>query len=280
MSLIAQGLPFLKDFLTAGSRPLRAKVIRRINPPIDWNPNLPTRPPFPGNDEQLTCIVHDYEGTPGKWARMDTPDFMMRTPFIKDPDPGPECAWHVLSRYAIFLNESEGEVVPYQSLPWGYVFWDIDMFEKAEFTHIRMEHHNEFGFTLDASHPIHDSWHPLAKWSSNMATDRLLMSSQEKVYLKNRGETGYFNFDSWILGTEAHLFQELDNMPREVLAEAMRDMATPELLQQFFQTMEAQHPEIVQMAIDLQTVGVANAWVAGTQTEPTVPEDENEDDAN
>ncbi|RKK71623.1 hypothetical protein BFJ69_g10782 [Fusarium oxysporum] len=280
MSLISQGLPFLKDFLTAGSRPLRAKVMRRINPPIDWNPNLPTKPPFPGNDEQLTCIVHDYEGTPGKWARMDTPDFMMRTPFVKDPDPGPECAWHVLSRYAIFLNEFDEEVTPYQSLPWGYVFWDIDMFEKAEFTHIRIEHHNDFGFTLEANHPIHDSWQPLAKWDSNMATDRLLMSSQEKVYLKNRGETGYFNFDSWILETEAHLFQELNNMPREVLANAMRDMATPELLQQFFQTIEAQHPEIVQMAIDLSTAGVGNAWVAGTLTETPVPEDENEDDAN
>ncbi|KAG7433732.1 hypothetical protein Forpi1262_v003972 [Fusarium oxysporum f. sp. raphani] len=69
-------------------------------------------------------------------------------------------------------------------------------------------------------------------------------------------------------------------MPREVLANSMRDMATPELLQQFFQTIEAQHPEIVQMAIDLSTAGVGNAWVAGTLTETPVPEDENEDDAN
>ncbi|KAF4340612.1 hypothetical protein FBEOM_5458 [Fusarium beomiforme] len=280
MSIIAQGIPFMKDFLTAGSRLLRAKFIRKINPPIDWNPHLPTRPPFPGNDEKLTCVVHDYEGEPGKWAKMDTPDFIMRTPLVKDPDPGPECAWHVLSRYAVFLNENGGEIYPFQSLPWGYVFWDIDMFEKAEFTHIRMEHHNEFGFTLPTTHPIHKHWNPLAKWNTNEATDRLLLSVQEKVHLMNHGQTGYFNFDSWILETEARLYQELDRMPREQLTEALSEVATPEALQQFLQTMEAQHPEIIQMAVDLQTAGVANTWVAGTLTEPPGPEDENEDGTN
>ncbi|KAF9775490.1 hypothetical protein IL306_006407 [Fusarium sp. DS 682] len=280
MSLVVQGLPFLKEFLTAGSRILRAKIIRKINPPIDWNPHLPTRPSFPGNDEQLTCVVHDYEGTPGKWAKMDTPDFIMRTPFVKDPDPGPECAWHILSRYSMFLNESNGDIHPFQSLPWGYVFWDIDMFEKAEFTHIRIEHHNEFGFSLPRNHPINQHSNPLAKWNTNQATNRLLMSSQEKLYLKNQGQTGYFNFDSWILETEARLYQELDSIPRDELAEALSEVDTPEALQQFFQTMEAQHPEIIQMTIDLQTIGVANAWVTGTLTEPPVHEDENEDDTN
>ncbi|KAF4501583.1 hypothetical protein FAGAP_2225 [Fusarium agapanthi] len=288
MSLIAQGLPFLKDFLTAGSRIERAKVMRKINPPIDWNPHLPTRPPFPGNDEQLTCVVHDYEGAPGKWARMDTPGFIMRTPFIKDPDPGPENAWHILSRYAIFLNDFDGEVTPYQPLPWGYVFWDIGMFDKAQFTNIRIEHHNESGFNLDASHPIHATWQALAKWDSHMATDRLLMSCQEKVYLKNRGKTGYFNFDSWIMSAEVNMFQRLNSLPRGDLENALRHIETPELLQQFLITMEASHPDIVQIAIDLSAAGTLNALVVGTPAGPPVPESDDdvdddgdgEDDAN
>ncbi|CZR38998.1 uncharacterized protein FPRO_05810 [Fusarium proliferatum ET1] len=276
MSLIAQGLPFLKDFLTAGSRIERARVMRSINPPIDWNPHLPTRPPFPGNDEHLTCVVHDYEGAPGKWARMDTPDFMMRTPFIKDPDPGPENAWHILSRYAIFLNESDGEVTTYQSLPWGYVFWDIDMFDKAEFINIRIEDHNESGFTLNASHPIHATWQPLAKWDSHTATDRLLMSCQQKVRLKNRGQTGYFNYDSWIMSAEASMFHQLHSMSREDLQNFVQSVETPELLQQFLINMEASHPDIVQMAIDLSAAGALNALVAPAPDE----DDEDEDDVN
>ncbi|KAF5971052.1 hypothetical protein FBULB1_9423 [Fusarium bulbicola] len=280
MSLIAQGLPFLKDFLTTGSRIERAKVMRSINPPIDWNPHLPTRPPFPGNDEQLTCVVHDYEGVPGKWARMDTPDFIMRTPFIKDPDPGPENAWHILSRYAIFLNDFDGEVTPYQPLPWGYVFWDIDMFDKAEFTNIRIEHHNESGFTLDASHPIHATWKPLAKWDSHMATDRLLMSCQEKVYLKNRGQTGYFNFDSWTMSAEVNMLQRLNSLPQGDLENALQQIETPELLQQFLVAMEPSHPNIIQIAIDLSTAGALNALATGTPAGPLVPDDDVDDDGD
>ncbi|KAF5974893.1 hypothetical protein FCOIX_7987 [Fusarium coicis] len=278
MSLIAQGLPFLKDFLTAGSRIERATIMRSINPPIDWNPHLPTRPPFPGNDEQLTCVVHDYEGAPGKWARMDTPDFMMRTPFIKDPDPGPENAWHILSRFAIFMNEFDGDVTPYQPLPWGYVFWDIDMFDKAEFTNIRIEHHNESGFTLDASHPIHATWQPLAKWDSRTATDLLLMSCQQKVYLKNRGETGYFNFDSWAMSAEANTLQQLDDMSGEEVRNLLRNISTPELLQQFLIEMEASHPDIVQMAVDLAAAGAVTALFPSTSTGPPVPGDDDDDD--
>lgn len=233
MSLVAQGIPFLYDFMTAGSRSLRAKLMDTIKPPIDWNPRLPTRPPFPGTDEQLSCVIHDKEGEPGKWANMSVPDFIIRTPFIKDPDRGPESAWAALSHYSLFLSPQDpnavNDFVPPQALTWGYVFWDLEMLEKAGFNGIKEEDRLANEFIIPEDHPINLPWQPLAKYQTNEASNSLLLSCQCKNTMMDDGASGYFDFERFRAdeGVEATLESDID-VPTQILLGAIGGVPTPE----------------------------------------------------
>ncbi|KAH7246404.1 hypothetical protein BKA59DRAFT_528226 [Fusarium tricinctum] len=233
MSLVAQGIPFLYDFMTAGSRSLRSKLMDAIKPPIDWNPRLPTRPPFPGTDEQLSCVIHDKEGEPGKWANMAVPDFIIRTPFIKDPDRGPESAWAALSHYSLFLSPQDpntvNDFVPPQALTWGYVFWDLEMLEKAGFNGIKEEDRLVNEFVVPEDHPINLPWQPLAKYQTNEASNSLLLSCQCKNTMMDHGATGYFDYERFKAdeGVEATLESDVD-VPTQILLGAIGGVPTPE----------------------------------------------------
>ncbi|KAF4453054.1 hypothetical protein F53441_4285 [Fusarium austroafricanum] len=285
MSLVAQGLPFLQDFVSAPSRIQRSKIMRKIKPPIDWNPRLPSRPPFPANDEKLTCVLHDCEPapTPGRWAKMETPGFIMRTPFLKDPDQGPENAWAVLGRYAVFLNDSNGEpATPYYPLHWGYVFWDLEMLKKAEFHNIDSKSRFEYGFAVANDHPVHMNYAPLSRWDNAVAADLLLASRQEKLVLKARGKSGYFDFDGWAAEAEAAMFREfreqMEAAPPDVVAATFAPMLSMEGIQRWLNNFEAQNPELMRMALESLNLNGENGWAASLGPQPAVPESENRDE--
>ncbi|KAF4967240.1 hypothetical protein FSARC_5152 [Fusarium sarcochroum] len=242
MDLIAQGLPFLHDFMEAGTQFERYKVFHRIEP-IDWDPQRLTRPPFPSNDEKLACVLHDIDAVPGMWKHELTPDFIMREPFFPDSDCGPASAWAALSRFAVFLTDQDPNFTPLVCLPWGYVFWDIEMLQNAGFTNIKEEDHREEGFTVPEDHPLYENWNPYAKWCTERATQFLLLSFDEKTSLKKKGKTGYFDFDSFVSKQDLESIPMIGPIASEVLREAMASFATPEEIQAFMQHMAGPPPE-------------------------------------
>ncbi|KAM0191304.1 hypothetical protein ACHAPA_002185 [Fusarium lateritium] len=233
MSLIAQGIPFLYDFMTAGSRSLRCTIMEAIEPPIDWNPRLRTRPPFPGADEQLSCVIHEKEGEPGKWANMAVPDFIIRTPFIKDPDLGPESAWAALSTYSLFLNPQDPDAIddfiPTQGPAWGYVFWDLEMLEKSGFVGITEEDRLDEDFVIPEDHPFNLPWQPLAKYQTDEASNYLLLSCQCKKEIMADGTTGYFDFEKFKIEEDIEaIMDNVNDVRAQVLFGTFDGVSTPE----------------------------------------------------
>ncbi|KAM0242913.1 hypothetical protein ACHAP5_007096 [Fusarium lateritium] len=233
MSLIAQGIPFLYDFMTASSRSLRCTVMEAIEPPIDWNPHLRTRPPFPGADEQLSCVIHEKEGEPGKWASMAVPDFIIRTPFIKDPDLGPESAWAALSTFSLFLNPQDpdaiNDFIPIQGPAWGYVFWDLEMLEKSGFVGITEEDRLNEEFVIPEDHPSNLPWQPLAKYQADEASDYLILSCQYKKEIMADGITGYFDFEKFKIEEDIEaIMDNVNDVRAQVLFGGFDGVSTPE----------------------------------------------------
>ncbi|KAJ4256700.1 hypothetical protein NW762_008796 [Fusarium torreyae] len=245
MDLVALGLPFLFDLMTASTYHQRAKVIHGIQP-IDWNPHILTRPPFPRNDEKLACILHDIDATPGMWKNEPVPDFVMREPFFPDPDCGPASAWTALSRFFVFLSDQvDFNSSPIDCLPWGYVFWDLDMLQKAGFTNIKQKDRDDHGSVVPEDHPLHDqSWSPFAKWNNEGATQLLLLSCEQKVILKKKGKTGYFDFQSFVSKQDFEATPaNMGPFATEVFREAMWSLATPEQIHTFAQHVAGILPE-------------------------------------
>ncbi|KAF4995197.1 hypothetical protein FGRMN_5335 [Fusarium graminum] len=251
MSLIEQGIPFLYDFLTAGSRRVRSKFMDAVKPPINWKSYVSTRPPFPRIDEQLACVIHDEEGEPAKWAHMAIPDFVTRTPFIKDPDAGPECAFAALSRFSgLFLPEehdAEPGFPPFQCLAWGYVFWDLEMLEKGRLSGINEKDRINNGFTVKMGHPIDSQWNALAKYQKPEATDKLLVSHELKNSLVDNGHTGYFDWEKF------------ESDP-ETLAAITDDVdATTQVLVDALRTMPMTHVDMTTLMLDLDMADPGHA---------------------
>ncbi|KAM0343076.1 hypothetical protein ACHAPU_008977 [Fusarium lateritium] len=229
MTLIEQGIPFLYDFITADCRIARSKVLDAVNPPINWKSYLSTRPPFPRIDEQLACVIHDKDSEPGKWANMSLPDFITRTPFIEDPDTGPECAFAGLSRFSgLFLPEehdAEPGFPPFLCPAWGYVFWDLEMLENSRLFGINEKDRIANGFRVEMGHPIDSHWNALAKYQGPEATDKLLVSYELKNSLVDNGQTGYFDWEKFESDPEtlAAITDDVD-AATQVIVDALRTM--------------------------------------------------------
>ncbi|KAF5027399.1 hypothetical protein F66182_476 [Fusarium sp. NRRL 66182] len=195
MSLVGQGLAFLYDLMKAGTRAKQSLLFKSIEK-IDWAPTLPTRPPFPSEDQKLHCVLHDNEARPAHWANQPTPDFLMREPFFQDSECGPARAWEALSRFTGFLAEQDPEFIQHHCLPWAYIFWDIDMLLKAGAVKIK-DGAVDYGYLIPQDHPINEVWNPFAKWDTEEAAEAIMFSFQRKNVLERMGQTGYFDFDTF-----------------------------------------------------------------------------------
>jgi hypothetical protein len=162
------------------------------------------------------------------WADEPIPEYIIRTPFFEDPDKGPVSAWSALSRFKVYFIDEDlwDENIEYESLyplPWGYVFWDLNMLENAGFKNISVEDriNSDFGVTLPAGHIEREEYNPLQKYTSNQATELLYLSHHEKQLMRTRGENGYFNFEAFCESVKDHLFSNMHEIEEGTLCDAL-----------------------------------------------------------
>ncbi|RBR23067.1 uncharacterized protein FIESC28_04062 [Fusarium coffeatum] len=194
MSPIALGLPFLHKFMTAPARTLQQDVIYPVLEHVEWNPRDISRIPFPSTDEALNAKVFETDARPGMWANEPLLECIIRTPFFKDPDKGPP-------------------------LPWGYVFWDLNMLENAGFKNINMEDriNSDLDVTFPEGHFDREAPCPLERYGSNRATELLFFAQHEKHLMRKRGETGYFNFEAFCESVKDRLVSNMPGIPEGIM---------------------------------------------------------------
>jgi len=130
--------------MTAPTRTLQQEVIHPVLEHVEWNPHGIPRIPFPSTDNALNAKIFETDAQAGMWADEPALECITRTPFFEDPDKGPVSAWSALSRFNVYFIDEDiwDDNIEYRSLqplPWGYVFWDLNMLENAGFKNISVE---------------------------------------------------------------------------------------------------------------------------------------------
>ncbi|KAF0638667.1 hypothetical protein FPSE5266_12253 [Fusarium pseudograminearum] len=209
MRLISLGLSFLHSLLTAATQDDLHEVVRPVADQITWVrgeqhvalPKLDMR-----NFGDLLEIGKlsassglTFWESVDLWGNGKPLDCLIRTPFFDDHDSGPASAWSAMSSFSIHMR-SHGEADGHFNSPtdpWAYVFWDLKMLENSGFGNLNGDGGVENNVVIPQGHPIFNTWQPLQKYTTPYARKNIILSAREKCKMLERGQAGYFDFETF-----------------------------------------------------------------------------------
>ena len=210
--------------MTAQTQSLQREAMHPVVDQVEWATRGGARIPFPITDEALTTGTIGADLQTGFSTYVPTPP-VIRIPFTKDPDSGPERAWFALGRHSDFEEPFPPHITNTlkQLYSWGYVFWDVQMLQDAGFENIHEEDRlaSDPRFIIPPGYFERASYSPLGKYESNHAAEILLLSRHQKQVMRKRGLTGYFDFEAFRESLKGRLRSNLPWVPEGIMGQLL-----------------------------------------------------------